>query len=111
MSLSERYRKLCSKLYNGTSRLDVQRHNRAMDKLDALDKEIESLDDKSFMIELVTDCDPRVRLSSSVQCLIMNIYVDEALKELESLHKSCDNPSIRCSAYFSARLWKEGRLK
>lgn len=91
-SYSCKFRDLCLQTHlNETSSAAIRKHNRAMKKILALENEIESLEDKSFMLELLDDSDPRVKAISASFCVRKSLYVSKAFEVLDTINKSLRN--------------------
>ena len=111
MKIVDQYRNFCYKLNCDVSAAAVRKHNRAMDNLFKLFIQIKEIDNKAFMLDLIQDPDPRVRLISASDCLKLDIYVEESLNVLDLLEHSRVDPWIKCDAHFTIELWNEGKLK
>lgn len=117
MNVIEKYKSLCRKLWQGTSKFDVLKHNRAMDAIFKLNEDIKNMPDKSFMLDLMYDSDPKVRLSAAVNCLKTTIYISEATEVLEELSKidsvmgkNCETINVSWNAHMSLELFRKGKL-
>ena len=110
MSYSNKFQIICNDLYTGHSNADIRKHNRAMDKILKLVETIKTETDKTYMLDLISSPEPRVRLSASVNCLRMGIYIQEATEELKRIEKSNVIFEIKWDAYMSLKLFNEGKL-
>lgn len=107
MNYIERYRALCAELRDCTDEAEVIKHNRAMKKLSALFREIGSVEDKCFMLELLKDADPRTRLLAASHCLGLNVYVPQASAVLKRLSKDKRRPIAAFEAAATLKTWKK----
>ena len=114
---SERYKLYCADLdiniddedYGSRERL--RKHNNAMDKLSKLYHEIENVDDKSFLFEVLQSDDACVKINVASHCLGLGIYVKEALAVLKKESKSKQNKLLAFNAKSCLAVYKkEGSL-
>lgn len=108
----EQYLLHCVNLNDCTNKEDVKRHNAAMKQLGKLFHQIESEEDKSFLVELLQNEDDRTKSLVAAHCLGFGVYVLEAEKVLSTLAKSKVNPILAFEAQATLDIWKQqGYLK
>lgn len=102
----DEYHGYCSDLNRGSNKEDIARHNKAMAGLAGLFHEIEGLDDRSFLLDLLKDKDGEVRLQAAAHCLGLNEYVGAAKRALRKLGMS-KNRVLAFNARSVLKVWKE----
>ncbi len=108
----EQYLLCCSNLNDCKTKSDVKRHNSAMKQLGKLFYQIQSEQDKSFLLELLHTDNDRTKSLVAAHCLGLEIYVFEAKKVLLTLAKSKENPILAFEAQATLDVWeKQGYLK
>lgn len=102
----------CANLSDCTTKEDVKRHNAAMKQLGKLFYHIQGEQDKSFLLELLSNENDRTKALVAAHCLGYGVYVSEAKKVLSSLAKSKANPIFAFEAQATLDVWKQqGYLK
>lgn len=97
----------CADLNDCTSKEDVKRHNAAMKQLGKLFYHIQGEQDKSFLLELLSNENDRTKALVAAHCLGYGVYVSEAKKVLSSLAKSKANPIFAFEAQTTLDVWKK----
>lgn len=103
----EEYTIICGSLEDCTSKSKVKKHNKAMKKLSRLFHEIAAVEDKSFLIDLLGDSNPRTRLIVAAHCLGLKAYVPQAVVVLKELSRDTSNPFISFEADATLNVWKK----
>ena len=108
----EKYKELCAELTDATNKDEVKQHNKAMKKLAKLFCEVEKQEDKSFLLELIKDENPRTSTLVAAHCLGLGVYVKEAKSVLKKNSKIKDNPTVAFNAEMTLDVYKsQGYLK
>lgn len=108
----KKYEELCEQLTDATNKEEVKQHNRAMKKLAELFYEVEKLEDKSFLKELLTHENPRTRTLVASHCLGLGVYIKEAKNTLKRNSKIKNNPTVAFNAKMTLDIYiKQGYLK
>lgn len=108
----EKYKELCADLTDATSSEEAKQHNKAMQKLAKLFYELEEVEDKSFLLELLKEENPRTTTLVAAHCLGLGVYKKEAKNILKRNSKLKDNPSASLNAEMTLEVYKsQGYLK
>ena len=97
----------CADLNDCTAKEDVKRHNAAMKQLGKLFYHIQGEQDKSFLLELLSNENDRTKALVAAHCLGYGVYVSEVKKVLSSLAKSKANPIFAFEAQTTLDVWKK----
>lgn len=83
-----------------------------MKQLRILYYQVEEIEDKSFLLELLSDECERTKVLVAAHCLGLNVYTSEAKKVLSSIAKNKANSIVAFEAQATLDVWKQqGYLK
>ena len=101
----EKYEELCEELTDATNKEEVKQHNRAMKKLAKLFYEVEKLEDKSFLKELLKHENPRTSTLVASHCLGLGVYIKEAKNTLKRNSRIKNYPTVAFNAEVTLEIY------
>ena len=85
-------------------------HNKAIERLLEISKELINLDCKEMLLELLNSTDERVKLAAGSICLKLKINVKEAIKTLQLVQEKSKDGTLSFTAEMTVREYKRETL-
>ena len=76
----------------------VREHNKAMTKLNSLDKELDNVEGKNVLFKLLYHDNDQVILSAAMLCLKLNFHIDETKKRIAFVRDTSKDSIISFNA-------------
>lgn len=89
----------------------VKKHNKAMTKLNSLDKELNNVEGETVLLQLLHHKSEQVVLSSAMLCLKLNFHVEEAKKRIAFVRDTSKDSIISFNAEMMLKNLRENNKK
>ena len=103
----ELYLLYCKDLNRGWTKEGVKKHNAAMKKLGDLFRELKSVKERDFLLEMLETEDEYTQSLVASHCLGLGVYIKESKRVLNKISKSSKDPFCSFSAKATLDVYKE----